>query len=194
MFIRCHFWPFLECCRRGTPTKRGMGHMLHFEQLLESHMAPEFPQSTSNSEPLHFETRRMCSQRNMEESSSSVPCRFCYLWALPLGSCKDHNSIRGVCKNAGFLCSHAEPDLDRRLDYFHYSGTAWMEESTMASFRVLMDLFRFDFLRCRFRGRLRQAWPRNFISSPSILSYICHLAAVESQQELASSREHGMLR
>jgi hypothetical protein len=193
MFTRCHIWSFLECCRRGTSAQRGMGHMLHSEQFLESHMAPKFPQSTPNPEPLYCETRRTCSQRNIEESSSSVPRRVCYLWALPLGSCKDRYSIRGFCTNARFLCSYANSHLGRRPGYFHCSGTAWIAESTMASFRIPMDFLRFNFARCRFRGRLCQAWPRNFFSSSSILSYICYLASVGPQQELASSGQYGIL-
>lgn len=143
--VRRHIWPFLECHRRGTPTQRGMGHVLHSEQFLEQDMAPEFPQSIEDPEPLCCETRRMRSPKIMGESSDPVPHRFCHLWDLPLGSRKDCHSIREFHKNASFLCDHANDYVIRRPCYLHRSRTAWLAESTMACRRIHMDLFRPDF-------------------------------------------------
>lgn len=143
--VRRHIWPFLECHRRGTPTQRGMGHVLHSEQFLEPDMAPEFSQSIEDPEPLCCETRRMRSPRIMGESSDPVPHRFCHLWDLPLGSRKDCYPIREFHKNAGFLCDHANDYVTRRPCYLNCSRTAWLAKSTMACRRIPVDLYRPDF-------------------------------------------------
>jgi hypothetical protein len=153
-----------------------MGHVLHPEQFLESHMAPELPQSTPNTKPLYREACRMCSQRVDDESSGTIIQRFCYFWIVPLGGCQVRRSIREFYADTWPLRINANYHVVRGSSHLRCAPKAWAAGSTVALVGIPMDLFRYDFVGGRFRGRLCQAQPCDVFSSSSIFSYV-HLIA-----------------
>lgn len=145
-------------------------------------MAPKFPQSTSNPKPLYREACRMCSQRVDDESSDTIIQRFCYFWIVPLDGCQVRRSIREFYADTWSLCDHAYYHVVRGSSHLLCATKTWAAESTVALVGIPMDLFRYDFVGRRFRGRLCQARPCDVFSSSSIFSYIHHVAYLGPQQ------------
>jgi hypothetical protein len=98
-----------------------------------------------------------------------------------LGGCKVRRSIREFFANTRSICDHAYDHAVRGSSHCSCATKAWIAGSTVAPVGIHMDLFRYDFIGRRFRRRLYQARPCDFVSSTSDFSYIHHVESFGPQ-------------